>query len=114
MTWRDILDIETPDKRNKRDKSLASDPFCHFSHFSLKDCELENEAILSEIINAGRRSTVMFRRSIGGFFAAGLAAGFSSPRTLPFAINRASRMHIACNAVFIMRFRCWAGARVRW
>ena len=45
MTWRDILDIETPDNSAKSAKNHENDPFCHFSHFSHKDQELKNEPV---------------------------------------------------------------------
>lgn len=43
MSWREILNADSPDFSDKRYKSPPKDPFCHFSPFSHKERELKND-----------------------------------------------------------------------
>jgi len=48
MTWRDVLDIETPDKSAKSAKSPPNDTFSPFSPFSHKDRKLKSDPVALE------------------------------------------------------------------
>ncbi len=41
MSWRQILESNPKDNRDRRDKSPSEDPFCHLSHFSPVGRELK-------------------------------------------------------------------------
>jgi len=48
MSWRQILESNPKDNRDRRDKSPSEDPFCHFSLFSPVETGLKNEGIWNE------------------------------------------------------------------